>query len=210
MDGIILAGGQSRRMNGKPKALLPFGGSRMLERLLSRMSPVCGTLTVVAGTSKQAQAFAGAAIHTLVDRQPQQGPLAALHLALEQSNSERLQWVTACDMPFLSAEAAVWMQQRLQRSGSMAVVPEIGGKLHPLQAIYRPACASAAATCLEDGSRGMMSLFHLIDVEILKETDFVDAGHDIRFAFNMNTPADYTQALMLENEMGTGMEGVCR
>ncbi|WP_173275618.1 molybdenum cofactor guanylyltransferase [Paenibacillus sp. NEAU-GSW1] len=198
MDGIILAGGRSSRMNGQTKALLPFGESAMLDRIISRMSLVCDSLVVVVATEEQYDAMSGRGVRTLIDRLPQQGPLAALHTALEQTEPGKLHWATACDMPFISETAAVWMKQKLERSGKMAIVPEIGGKLHPLHAIYRTECAVAAAEFLAEGRLGMMSLLDRIDFDIVKEKPFAEAGIDVRFAFNMNTPEQYEKALRME------------
>ena len=37
--GIVLAGGQSRRMGGGDKSLLPLGSGSVLDQLLSRFGP---------------------------------------------------------------------------------------------------------------------------------------------------------------------------
>lgn len=44
--GVILAGGQARRLNGADKGLLEIGGKTMLERLIDRLAPQCAALAV--------------------------------------------------------------------------------------------------------------------------------------------------------------------
>lgn len=46
--GIILAGGQSRRMGGGDKSLLPLNGGCVLDQVLSRLGPQIETLALSA------------------------------------------------------------------------------------------------------------------------------------------------------------------
>ncbi|MGI9411777.1 MAG: NTP transferase domain-containing protein, partial [Hyphomicrobiaceae bacterium] len=44
--GILLAGGQSRRMGGGDKGLLELGGQTMLARVIERVTPQVGALAI--------------------------------------------------------------------------------------------------------------------------------------------------------------------
>ena len=44
--GLVLAGGQSRRMGGGDKGLLQIGGRSMLERVVARLAPQAGRIVL--------------------------------------------------------------------------------------------------------------------------------------------------------------------
>lgn len=199
LDGIVLAGGKGRRMNGKMKALLPIGGDLMIERITSRMSVLCENLIVVVGSLQQMEDLSGMGFQIIRDPIPDQGPLAAFKIALDRIADNKVAWVTACDMPFISAEAAQCMALKMERSGSIAVVPEINGRLHPLHAIYRKECREQAANCLAEGRRGMKDMLYKLDFIRMTEQQFAKDGIDPRFTVNVNTPEEYREALLTED-----------
>lgn len=47
--GVLLAGGQSRRMDGQDKALVQIGGQRMIDRVLARLRPQVSAVLLSAG-----------------------------------------------------------------------------------------------------------------------------------------------------------------
>ncbi|MGZ6054814.1 MAG: molybdenum cofactor guanylyltransferase, partial [Isosphaeraceae bacterium] len=52
VGAVILCGGESRRM-GQPKAWLPFGPERMLQRVVRLVSTVTGPIVVVAAPGQE-------------------------------------------------------------------------------------------------------------------------------------------------------------
>lgn len=193
IDGIILAGGQSRRMGGSMKALLPVGEQTMIERVREKMQQLCGKITAVVASEEQAKLLSDLKLPTVIDTLPGQGPLAALHSAFQNSRYSVL-WVSACDMPFVSEKAAALLVDYMERSGSMAAVPEIHGRLHPLQAIYRAECAEPAQQCLMDGDYSMKGFLKRIPYVRVTEEQFAAAGIHLNFVDNINTPEEYQEA----------------
>lgn len=193
MEGAILAGGASRRMNGQAKGLLPIGGEPIVRRIAAEMRRVCGRVRLAAGSERQAAAYRAIGLPPLFDAEACIGPLAGLHAALTASEAP-LVWVSACDMPFASARAAVYLAQRLARSGADAAVPRVGGRAHPLQAVYRVDCARQAEENLMAGDRRLLGLLERLDVVLVEEEELSRAGIDLRFAVNVNTPEDYSLA----------------
>lgn len=197
LTGVILAGGQSRRMGGKPKALLPFYDECLIERQIRIMKRVCTELIVVTNNLQMPAIqpmLEDSMVRLMTDDTPYQGPLGGMYTGFSGSANEDI-WLVGCDMPFVSASAATLMQQRKREWNCEAVIPEVGGKLHPLHGIYDRQCVRIISKMLTAGERRVQELFNRIDYRKIDETFIMEQGLDHRFVANMNTPEEYQQAL---------------
>ena len=101
--GIVLAGGQSRRMGGGDKSLLPLGGGSVLDQILSRFGPQIETLALSANGDPER--FSRFGLPVLADTvEGFAGPLAGILTGLEWAvaNTPCKAVVTAAgDTPFL-------------------------------------------------------------------------------------------------------------
>ncbi len=99
--GAILAGGRSRRMNGRNKALLPLGGKPMLQHVIDRVRPqVCELFLSV---EQRDPAYEPFGLHQLEDPAPgSNGPLGGVLSALQCTRNDA-PWLllVPCDAPFL-------------------------------------------------------------------------------------------------------------
>lgn len=127
--GLLLAGGQSRRM-GQDKVWLELGGEPLGARLF-RVLTACVDEVVVVREPQRGFPVPGARL--VADAHPGQGPLEAIASGLEALTAERVV-VVACDMPFVTIEVL----RRL-----MALAGDAGGGLvtgphgpEPLLGIY--------------------------------------------------------------------------
>ncbi|MCD1259940.1 NTP transferase domain-containing protein [Paenibacillus athensensis] len=200
--GAILAGGAGRRMGGRPKALLPFGGEPLLLRQLREMSRLCAEVFVVTNAPETLQPALqlwpptadgggmGASVRCIPDAWPGAGPLAGLHAAAAEAGAGLI-WVVGCDMPHVSAPAAAALAARCFDAGVEAAVPRLGGRIHPLHGVYaaEPAAAEAAAL-LGAGERRMMALLERLRYVWAEEEWLREQGIGPGFATNWNTPED--------------------
>jgi molybdopterin-guanine dinucleotide biosynthesis protein MobB len=133
--GLILAGGQSRRM-GRHKTLLEDSRGRVMERLMEVLDGRCER-TLVAGEAPLPDGLSD--IPRLPDAVGPRGPMAGILSAMRWHPGAR--WlVLACDMPFVGDEAAGWLLQQ-SRLATDAVMPRRpDGTREPLFAIYEPTC----------------------------------------------------------------------
>src|SRR3954468_24721927 len=95
---VVLCGGQSRRM-GQPKAWLPFGPERMLQRVVRLVGEVAGPIVFVAGPGQglpPLPARASIVRDPVSGRGPLQGLAAGLAALPEQVE---LAYATATDVP---------------------------------------------------------------------------------------------------------------
>lgn len=194
LEGVILAGGRGRRMGGVNKGRLQVSGVPMIESIAGQMRDACVSFSIAVASDEQAALYAGLGVPAYPDALPGCGPLAAVHAALCRAERPMV-WISACDMPFVSAAAALVMKDALLSSGAEAAVPRIGGRLHPLQAVYRAECREAAYGCLAGGEYRMLALLERLNVVRLSEEHFAAEGIDCRFVANVNTPEEYERLL---------------
>lgn len=181
--GIILAGGQGRRL-GQPKEWLEVGGIPMILRVSRVLAQVAEPVLVVGGQ----RAPEGL---RLVPDAALAGPLRALHLGMIATEAQAYLAV-ACDMPFLHRGA---LQLLVDRAGEAEVVlPVIGGRDQPLCALYARACLPALAQVLEAGETRMAALLDRARVLRLQESDFSAVGPPETLFMNVNTPEDLARA----------------
>jgi molybdenum cofactor guanylyltransferase len=195
-SAIILAGGRSARMGGRPKATLVFEGVTLLERIAAELGRAFDDIVIVAAPEAEAielPALGNAAI--VRDERAFEGPAGALVRGLRAARH----WVAftcSCDLPMLRAEAASWLISQMGERDD-AVVPEVGGRLQPLHAIYRRRCAGALDAMLARGERRLSAFAEAASCRIVAEAEYRQADPDALSCFNINTPEDYARALSL-------------
>lgn len=186
IEGVILVGGQSRRM-GRDKSTLVLAGTTMLERIGSAMAPLVERIRLVGG-----QIHANPAFPVQPDLRPNQGPLSGIHAALATANASCVV-VVACDLPFVTTRLLSGLAE-LMSSTIDAVVPRVAGRAVPVCAVYRTRCLSELEASLD---RGELEAHRLLDG---LETRFVEnealarldpRGLGLR---NINTPDDLRNA----------------
>jgi len=182
---IVLAGGESRRF-GSDKALARFRGEPLIAHVLrglvdARFAEIC----VVA---KDPAKYAGVAVEityakkqsiALVhDLRPLQTPLAGLEAGLRASRHE-LVFACAADMPF-APDAALIDALFAAIAGHDAALPEAGGSLQPLCALWRrDPCLKAAEELLAGpramGPRAILPLVRAAKLDWADIRPFLDA-----------------------------------
>ncbi|MGB8965349.1 MAG: molybdenum cofactor guanylyltransferase [Candidatus Cybelea sp.] len=129
---VMLAGGEARRFPGKLEHAI--GGEPMVVRVYRNLRAAGWPVYVAAKGSFPSPVDAQLDAPFLIDRWPGGGPLLALLSACTAIRAERV-FAVAADQPQLGASvlrqlAASW------QPGDEAVVPEHGGRLEPLAALY--------------------------------------------------------------------------
>src|SRR6516225_9270130 len=128
VGGIILCGGQSKRM-GRPKAWLPFAGEVMLPRVVRLLREAVSPIVVVAAPG---QDLPDLPIGVEVARDPERGrgPLQGLvaGLAALQGRAEAA-YLSSCDVPFLRS---AFVRRLIELRGDAAIcVPHVANHYHP-------------------------------------------------------------------------------
>ena len=142
IPGVVLAGGASSRMQGRPKALLPAGPGRetFLERIVSTLrAGGVDDVVVVTGHHHDAIAARTARVRPMVrvvrNPRPEQGQLSSLLAALGVVDHPgvRAMLVTLVDLPLVSAATVRAVLDAYRRTGAPLVRPGRGGRHgHPV------------------------------------------------------------------------------
>lgn len=190
--GLVLAGGESRRM-GIDKPGLQLGGRTLLDRVIGRMQAVFPQVIVSVRAPR-----ADVAVPQVCDVHPAGGPLAGLCAGLAAAESL---WVfaVAADMPFLRPELV--RQLAARREGVQAVVPVVGGFPQPLAAYYAMSALPAIRTLLDaPGKHSLRAALERLDVCLVDESTLLAIEPGLQSFFDLDTPDDLAAARRLENE----------
>lgn len=194
---VIQAGGQSRRM-GRDKALVPFLGEPLIQRVIRRIAPVTEEIII---TTNHPESFAFLGLPLIPDQFPRRGALGGLYTALQAANAP-LVGVVACDMPFVSAPLLVSARQLLFETPFAAVVPKTANGLEPFHAVYRKEiCLPCIEQALEAGEWRVDSWFSGVEIRYLTESE-ISTLDPYRISFvNLNTPEEIGRAERLAFEI---------
>jgi molybdenum cofactor guanylyltransferase len=190
--GIVLCGGQSKRM-GKPKAALSFGGETMLQRVVRLLQEVVEPIIVVAAPCQDVPSIPQNVI-LVRDEVKDRGPLQGLAAGLTAlSGLAGAAYVTSCDVPFLQAGFVRRMIELL--GDQMICVPDVNGYQHPLAAVYRIEVLQAVKELLQMDRLRPVFLFAEVPTRVVKEAELVDVDPTFQTLRNLNTPEEYASAL---------------
>ena len=190
VHAFILVGGESSRM-GADKARLAFGQQTSVELIASALQSVSRNITTVGWHQQES-----GALPNIPDLRPGWGPLAGIETALRHASSEFC-LIVACDFPFVKASL---FQRLLELNDeSDAVVPlQDDDRPQPLCAVYRVAtCRDAAEAAVAADEHSPRALLERVRVRYVPFRLVADLEGSSRFFFNMNTRANYEEALRI-------------
>jgi len=191
--GVVLAGGKGRRIGGK-KAFIRLGGETLIARACRTLAGIFSEVVIVAD---ELTSFCELPYRTIPDRLPQLGPIGGLESALHAIPHKHL-FVVACDMPFLSPNV---IRAMLAFSNNYdLVIPSISGRLHPLHAIYNPACLSVITERIKKKDLALRSFPIDLNCLFFREEMFRQADPQLRSLVNINTPEELASARVIEGE----------
>jgi molybdopterin-guanine dinucleotide biosynthesis protein A len=187
---VIQAGGQSNRM-GQNKALMPFLGQPLIQRVYERLAPVAQEVLV---TVQETQGLEFLGLPLIEDRIKGRGALGGLYTALVAS-SNPLVAVAACDMPFANPVLLAAQAKILVAENADVVIPSSQAGLEPLHAVYRrDACLSAVRSALDANLHRLISWFPSVNVRILPVEEVQIYDPELRAFINVNTLEEFRSA----------------
>jgi molybdenum cofactor guanylyltransferase len=175
VTGIVLAGGQGRRMGGVDKGLELLHGKPMIAAVLARLAPQVDEILINANQNIDTYARFG---HRVI---PDAiggfaGPLAGLHACLGEAKHGLVQTVP-CDSPFLPADLVARLRTELK--GNDLAVARTGSQPHPVFALVRTSVKSDLEQFLMKGGRKIDAWYSTLKVIEVPFDDEADAFRNI-------------------------------
>ena len=186
----IQAGGQSSRM-GEDKALKPFLGRPLIQRVVERVAPVAEEIVV---TTNRPDDYRFLDLRLVSDLKPGRGALGGLYTAIA-SASQPLVGVVACDMPFASADLLHAASRLLVEEEADVVIAKSNAGYEPLHAVYRrETCLPAIEAAIEGDQWKVIAWFPQVKVRILTQQEIRSYDPSGLAFWNVNTPEEFAEA----------------
>lgn len=191
--GIVLAGGQSRRMGGGDKCLRPLAGKPILAHIVERARPQVAALALNANGDPAR--FAGFRLPVVADSVPGfAGPLAGVLAGLDWAAASMPQATHvasfASDAPFFPRDLVARLAAAVADGGHDLACAASGGRAHPVFGLWPVA--------LREALRRAMTREDVRKVDVwtaryrMATVDFPAAPLDP--FFNANRPEDLAEA----------------
>jgi molybdopterin-guanine dinucleotide biosynthesis protein A len=190
--GIVLCGGQSRRM-GQPKAWLPFRGEIMLPRVVRLLEDVVSPVVVVAAPDQDVPPLP-TRITVVRDPEKGRGPLQGLAAGLVALRGRcAAAYLSSCDVPLLRP---AFVRRLIDLLGMHSIcVPHTEGFHHPLAAVYRVEVLDTVERLLTEGRMRPVFLFESLSTRVVEAEELRDVDPALQSLRNLNTPEEYEAAL---------------
>ena len=177
VTGLVLAGGQGRRMGTVDKGLVPLGGRPMVAHVLARLKPQVDDILINANQHAAEYAAFGYRVipDTIVGFA---GPLAGLQVGLANA-SHALVATVPCDSPFLPHDLVARLAAALEAKGSELAVARTFDQPHPVFALVRRAVLPHLTRFLEGGGRKIDAWYSALSIVEVQFDDEADAFRNI-------------------------------
>jgi molybdopterin-guanine dinucleotide biosynthesis protein A len=189
VTGIVLAGGQGRRMGGVDKGLVDLGGRPMIAHVLDRLAPQVADVLINANQNlDRYAAFGFPVVPDVVGGFA--GPLAGLQAGLTRAAREYAATVP-CDSPFLPADLVARLRAAIKAADAQIAVARTFDQPHPVFCVVRRDVLPHLEAFLAAGGRKIDAWYATLFVV---EVPFDDEADAFR---NVNTAIELTDAARL-------------
>ena len=177
ITGVILAGGQGRRMGGVDKGLKPLRGKPMVQWVIERFAPQVDELLINANQNPETYAAFG---HRVIADAIGgfAGPLAGLHRGLSEARHDLVATVP-CDSPFLPRDLIARLRSALESRGAEIAVAKTGDQPHPVFCLCRREVLPGLTAFLANGGRKIDAWYATLKVVEVPFDDEADAFSNI-------------------------------
>ena len=196
VTGVILAGGQGRRLGRVNKALLELDGRPFIDCLVEVLSRIFGEVLIV---TNDPTAYAGQPASVVRDLEPNQGALMGLITGLYYAPTDWV-FVTACDTPCLNQNVVRAVAEATEEPYRVVLSSTPDG-LQPLTAAYHRRCLHRLKKMHQAGERSFRPLFKQVPVKILPPEAMLRADPELASFININASPD------LDRLRGQGVVG---
>ncbi len=188
ITGLLLSGGEGRRMGGQDKGMVPWQGIPMAQWVLNALAAVATPVLISANRSLPD--YEKLAPGHVCEDPPElkgQGPLAGLLTGMKQAArlGAKAVLVSPCDTPEITPEALSDLINAWRQAPEKPVIAGCKGRVHPLHGVYPVALAPLLEQQLKNGNRRVMVFAEAAGVTTLKCDNAAEAFK------NRNRPEDF-------------------
>lgn len=151
ITGIILAGGQSRRMGNGDKAFALLDGRPLLEYTIENLS--AQTDDIIISANRNLDRYSAYGLKVIPDCiGDHEGPLAGIYSAALACKTDYM-LVIPCDSPFIPANLAQRMMDSLLKHDANVCIAHDGQRAHPVFMLLHRDIALSIRDYIEAGNR---------------------------------------------------------
>ena len=173
ITGVVLAGGQGRRMGNVDKGLQPLHGKPMIASVLDRFAPQVDEVLINA--NRHLDHYAGFGYRVISDRiDGYAGPLAGLHCGLLEA-AHPLVATVPCDSPYLPVDLIYRLRAALEHAQADLAVARTGTQPHPVFCLCHKTLAAGLNGYLAAGGRKIDAWYaslHAVEVDFADDAAF--------------------------------------
>lgn len=191
MTGVILAGGENRRIPAL-KGFLSVEGRAIIERSIETLTGILGRTVISTNMPEKYFSFG---LPLIGDIKREKGPIIGI-LSVLAATGEDSVFVVACDMPFVSERLIRYMvtsyEGEMARKARVdAVIPVFEGKTEPLFGVYTKGVVNTIEGMIRSGRKGLIAMLEDLNVHYItdREVRAMDPKGDS--FININTMEDY-------------------
>jgi len=182
ITGVILAGGEARRMGGQDKGLIEIAGRSMIEYVIDAIRPQVGALLINANRSHEHYSRYGFAV--IADENPGfNGPLAGMASCMRVAATEYIATLP-CDSPNIPADLVARLYRQLRAEDAEIAVAHSGERMQPVFSLLKCALLDSLLAYLNSGERKIDRWYAR---HVTVTVDFSDRPDTF---INVNTPED--------------------
>jgi len=184
ITGLVLAGGQGRRMGSIDKGLVLLRGQPMVRHVIDRFAPQVAEILINANRNiPEYEALGHPVIRDLVDGFA--GPLAGLHAGLMRAEHALVATVP-CDSPFLPLDLVARLSKGLEAQHAHLAVARTMDQPHPVFALVRRSVLPHLAQFLDGGGRKIDAWYASLNATEVRFDDEADAFRNINTAAELD------------------------
>jgi len=179
IQGVILAGGKSKRM-GNNKALLTLNGKFFINYCIEKLKRIFDDVIII---SDEIDKFSFLGIRIFPDLIKNVGPLGGIYTALMNLEKDYA-FIVSCDMPLFPVQA---VEEIIKYSSKNKITIGFSEKdVYPLFGIYPKKFKKDLENYILNDERKVMKF-----IEDFKKVKKVDLSKFKEYLINVNTPSDY-------------------
>jgi len=197
ITGLLLAGGQSRRMGGGDKGLQVLAGKPMLAHVRDRLAPQVGRM--VLNANGDPTRFAEFGLPVVADTVtgfvgPLAGVLAGLRWSAAVAPEARFVASVSTDAPFLPPDLVARLAVALESAPRSIALARSAGELHPVIGLWPVALADDLESNLKAGMRKVLQWTDRHGTIPVDFAPYPIGGTTVDPFFNANTPEEMAEA----------------